>query len=56
MNRALKIVLAIVAAVVVVWLLFNYIFPWVDRTFLADPTLESAPAPLDVRALAPSAA
>ena len=56
MNRALKVLLALVAAVVVVWLLFNYIFPWVDRTFLADPTLESAPVPVDVQVPAPSAA
>lgn len=56
MNRALKIVIGIVVAVVVVWLLFNYIFPWVDRTFVADPTLESAPAPVDVQALASPAA
>lgn len=45
MNRALKIVVGIVVAAAVVWLLFEHIFPWVDRTFITDPTLESAPAP-----------
>lgn len=41
MSRPLKIVLAIVLAVVVVWVLFNYVFPWVDRTLITDPTLDA---------------
>lgn len=38
MNRAVKIVLAVVLALAVVALLFMVVFPWVDR-LLADPTL-----------------
>lgn len=38
MNRAVKIVLAVVLALAVVALLFTVVFPWVDR-LLADPTL-----------------
>lgn len=30
--------LAVVAAVAV-WVLFSYVFPWVDRTFVSDPVL-----------------
>lgn len=38
MNRAVKVVLAVVLALAVVALLFTVVFPWVDR-LLADPTL-----------------
>lgn len=44
MNRAVKVVVGIVVAAAVVWLLFTIVFPWFDRTFITDPTLESAPA------------
>ena len=40
-----KLVLFAVIAVAVVALLFTIVFPWVDRTFVTDPTLE-AQAPL----------
>lgn len=56
MNRVLKILVGLVVAVAVVWLLFNYVFPWVDRTLLEDPTLEAGPAPADIQAHAPAAA
>jgi len=46
MNRPLKVLITLVVAVVVVWLLFSYVFPWVDRNLIADPTLESAPRPV----------
>ena len=41
MNRAAKVVLGILLAIVVVWVLFNYVFPWVDRTLITDPTLDA---------------
>ena len=43
MNRAVKVLIGIVLAVVVVFVLFTTVFPWVDRN-LNNPTLESAPA------------
>jgi hypothetical protein len=53
MNRVLKVLIALVLAAAVVWLLFNYVFPWVDRNLIADPTLEAAPA--DMQAFASAA-
>jgi hypothetical protein len=47
MNRVGKVAVGLVVAVAVVWLLFNYVFPWVD-TKLADPSLDAAPATLDL--------
>lgn len=44
MKRPLKILIGLIAAVAIVWLLFTIVFPWVDRTLITDPTLESAPA------------
>jgi hypothetical protein len=48
MNRALKVVIVRVVVVVlapaVVWVLFEFVFPWVDRNLIADPTLDAAPA------------
>ena len=41
MNRMLKVLIGLVLAVVVVWLLFTIVFPWVDRTLITDPTLEA---------------
>ena len=55
MNRALKIVVGLAVAVIVVWLLFEHVFPWVDENFFADPTLEAAPAPPETRAAVPLA-
>ena len=43
MRRLGKVALFIVLAIAVVALLFEIVFPWVDRTFVTDPTLESAP-------------
>ncbi len=42
MNRLAKGAVFAVAAVVLVAVLFTWVFPWVDRTFVNDPTL---PAP-----------
>lgn len=42
MRRLGKVVLFAVVAVAVVALLFTVVFPWVDRTFVTDPTLEGA--------------
>ena len=39
MRRAVTIVLVGAAIAVAVWLLFAYVFPWVDRTFVSDPVL-----------------
>ncbi len=44
MNKALKVLLFLVVAAAVVALLFTVVFPWVDRTLITDPTLESLPA------------
>jgi hypothetical protein len=52
MNRALKVLIALVVAAAAVWLLFSYVFPWVDRNLIADPTLEAAPAGVQTAALA----
>ena len=41
MSPVLRAVLGILALVVVVWLLFTVVFPWVDREFLIDPTLSA---------------
>lgn len=41
MSRPVKIVVGVVLAAAVVWLLFTVVFPWVDRTLVSDPTLES---------------
>ena len=39
MRRAVTILVLLAAVAVVVWLLFAYVFPWVDRTFVSDPVL-----------------
>lgn len=39
MSRPLKVLLGVVLAVVVVALLFTVVFPWIDRTFAANPVL-----------------
>lgn len=52
MNRVLKILIGLVVAVAVVWLLFEHVFPWVDRNLTEDPTLETAPAPVEALAAA----
>ena len=44
MRRLGKVLLIIIVAIAVVALLFEVVFPWVDATFVTDPTLESAPA------------
>ena len=38
MNRGLRIAIAVVLALVVLWLLFTVVFPWVERR-MEDPTL-----------------
>ena len=42
MSKVLKVLLYLVLAAAVVALLFTVVFPWVDRTLITDPTLESA--------------
>lgn len=39
MSRGLRLTLLVVVAVVAVVVLFTVVFPWVDRTFVTDPTL-----------------
>lgn len=38
MNRGLRIAVAVVLALVVLWLLFTIVFPWVEQR-MEDPTL-----------------
>ena len=47
MNRLVKVLIGAVLAVIVVYLLFTKVFPWVDRT-LNNPTLDAAPPPHEV--------
>ena len=42
MTRPLRFVVLALVAAAAVWLLFTVVFPWVDRTFLADPVLGAA--------------
>lgn len=44
-RRAVRAVLVVVAAIALVALLFEVVFPWVDRTFVNDPVLDGASAP-----------
>lgn len=39
MNRPLRFLVIVAAAVIVVFVLFTIVFPWADRTLLDDPTL-----------------
>ncbi len=39
MRRPALVLLAAVALVAIVWVLFTIVFPWVDRTFVSDPVL-----------------
>lgn len=39
MKLALRILVGLLVAAVVVWLLFTIVFPWVDGQLLDDPTL-----------------
>lgn len=41
MSRPLKVVLFLAAFAVLVVVLFTWVFPWVDRTLITDPTLEA---------------
>lgn len=43
MSKPVKALVGLVLAVAVVYLLFTVVFPWVDRTLVSDPTLESLP-------------
>lgn len=56
MNRVLKVVVGLIVAAAVVWLLFNHIFPWVDRNLVEDPTLDAAPPPAQLAPSTPAAA
>lgn len=44
MTRAARILLFVAVAVAVVVALFTVVFPWVDRTFVTDPVIDSAAA------------
>lgn len=39
MSRAVRLLLTVALAVVVVIVLFTVVFPWVDRQFFANPVL-----------------
>ena len=41
MRTALRVLLGLAVAALVVYLLFTVVFPWVDREFLIDPTLST---------------
>ena len=41
MNRAVKVLVFLIAFAAFVALLFTVVFPWVDRTLITDPTLEA---------------
>ncbi len=42
MRRVVVVAGLGVLAAIAVWLLFAYVFPWVDRTFVSDPVLGAA--------------
>lgn len=44
MRRVGKVLLGLVVAVAVVALLFEVVFPWVDRTLVTDPVVDPVPA------------
>ena len=44
MRRLGKVLLFLVLAAIVVAVLFEVVFPWVDEHFVTDPVLEGAPA------------
>ncbi len=39
MSRAVRLLLIVALAVMVVIVLFTVVFPWVDRQFFANPVL-----------------
>ncbi len=39
MNKAVKALVILVALAAAVVILFTYVFPWFDATFITDPTL-----------------
>lgn len=39
MTRTARTVVIVVAALLVVYVLFTIVFPWVDREFFANPVL-----------------
>ncbi len=43
MNRPLRVLVALVVVCLLVVALFTVVFPWIDRTFVNDPTM-GAPA------------
>ena len=44
MSRPLRILLFVAIVTIVVIVLFTVVFPWVDRTFVTDPVIDSATA------------
>ncbi len=43
MNRVVRIVVAVIAAVAILWVLFTVVFPWVEQR-MEDPTLGTGQA------------
>lgn len=41
MRTPVKVVVVAFAVLAAVYLLFTVVFPWVDRTFVADPVLDA---------------
>ena len=39
MRRLLRALVVLLVAAAVVYLLFTVVFPWFDRTFIADPVI-----------------
>jgi hypothetical protein len=42
MTKPVRALAGLVVALLVVWLLFTKVFPWVDANLLNDPTLEAS--------------
>ena len=49
-SRAVRILLGVVAAAVVIYVLVTVVFPWFQE-YQDDPTLEGAPSPVVAAAL-----
>jgi hypothetical protein len=43
-NAAVKALVGLIAAAAVVYVLFTWVFPWVDENLITDPTMDAAPA------------
>ncbi|HVM18909.1 MAG TPA: hypothetical protein VM307_03005 [Egibacteraceae bacterium] len=45
MNRLVKLIIGLALFAVVVLVLFEYVFPWVDENLITDPVMESQGRP-----------